>query len=124
MTQLYDDCMRPAGIEASQFGLLSLLERAAGASQASICRILAIDKTTLSRNLKLLRSKGWIEPAPASDARQRGFALTPEGRERLEAAKPHWREAQERLRKQMGTSGWDAMWTSLQTLAQAAQNAG
>ena len=55
MTQLYDAHLRPHGLESPQFALLSLLAAAGPTSQAAIGQRFGYDKTTLSRNLKVLR---------------------------------------------------------------------
>jgi DNA-binding MarR family transcriptional regulator len=120
VTQLYDRRLHGAGIEASQFALLSVLDRMPGCSQAVQGRLLAMDKTTLSRNFKLLRRRGWIEPSPGKDERERGFRLTRAGRERLEAAKPLWKAVQERLQLIMGPRQWETSFKTLRALTQAA----
>ena len=120
VTQLYDRRLHTAGIEASQFALLSVLDKMPGSSQAVQGRWLAMDKTTLSRNFKLLRQRGWIEPSPGKDERERGFRLTRAGRERLEAAKPLWKSAQERLQSILGPREWQAVFKAMRALTQAA----
>ena len=120
VTHLYDRHMHGAGIEASQFALLSLLEKMPGSSQAVQGRWLAMDKTTLSRNFKLLKQQGWIEPSPGKDERERGFRLTRKGQQRLEAAKPLWKDAQQRLQSVLGPREWEAVFKAMRALTQAA----
>jgi len=115
--------MRSAQIEASQFALLTVLDKQPGCNQEVIGRMLAFDKTTLSRNLKLLQRKGWIEPSPAEDRRVRGFRVTTSGRERLDAAKSGWSKAQEQLRSKMGAGEWESMWKAFRAVTQAAREA-
>jgi DNA-binding MarR family transcriptional regulator len=109
VTLLYDDEMR-GRLEASQFALMSVLEKNQGGSQAAIGRALGLDKTTLSRNLKLLKRNGWIENAPGRNQRERGFVLTSSGKKILKSAQPHWSRAQARLRAAMTEQQWNAMW--------------
>src|SRR6185295_5963120 len=101
VTQLYDRHLRATEIEGTQFTLLSVLSSLGPCSQAAIGHRLALDKTTLSRNLKLLKNKGWIETTAAEDGRERRYVLTVAGEKRLAAAKPAWRRAQEHLRSAM-----------------------
>ena len=122
VTQLYDEELRP-DLEAPQFALLSVLERRPGASQAVLARMLGFDKTTISRNLRLVERKGWVEPSPGGDQRERGFRLTLAGGELLRAAKPRWRRAQERLRSAMTSVEWQRMWQGLRGLGDAAYSA-
>lgn len=122
MTQLYDAHLRAAGIEGPQFALLSALGAIGPCSQAAIGQRFALDKTTLSRNLKLLKKKGWIDAAPAEDGRERRVALSAAGRKRLDAAQPCWRKAQQQLRRGMTRTEWDAMWKAFRIVTAAAQS--
>jgi DNA-binding MarR family transcriptional regulator len=120
LTHLYDAHMRQSQLEASQFGLLSVLDATQGCNQAVIGRMLDLNKTTLSRNLQLLKRKGWIESSPADDARERRFVLSTAGKQRLEAAQPAWREAQDQLRSELTATEWEAMWKAFRAVTQAA----
>lgn len=120
LTQWYDARMRQGQLEASQFGLLSVLDATQGCNQAVIGRILDLDKTTLSRNLQLLKRKGWVEASPADDARERRFVLSDSGKQKLEAVQPAWRDAQEQLRAQLSPAEWETMWKAFRVVTQAA----
>lgn len=123
MTQFYDACLAEAGIEAAQFALLMALDTAKDKGQAALGQMLGMDKTTLSRNLKVLRAKGWIESATGEDARRRSISLTAQGRARLREAKPAWRRAGEELRGGMTEREWTAMWSSLEVMTRAVTRA-
>jgi DNA-binding MarR family transcriptional regulator len=122
LTQLYDEELRPE-LQASQFALLSVLERRPGCNQSMIARALAFDKTTVSRNLSLMERKGWIEYVEAGDLRERGFHLTTAGEQLLLAARPGWRRAQNRLQSAMSSEQWDAMWNVFRNVTNAANRA-
>ena len=124
MTQFYDACLAEAGIEAAQFALLMALDTAKDKGQAALGQMLGMDKTTLSRNLKVLREKGWAESVAGEDARRRSVSLTTEGRARLREAKPAWRRAGERFREGMTEREWAAMWGSLEAMNKAVAEAG
>ena len=123
VTQLYDGHLRASDIEGAQFALLSVLKSQGPCSQAAISERFALDKTTLSRNLTLLKNKGWIESAEADDGRERRYVLSAAGERRLAAAGPAWRRAQEHLRSSMTEKEWDAMWKAFRTLTTAAHTA-
>lgn len=123
LTQLYDSYLSESQMEAAQFALMMTLDSAQGKSQTELCRILGMDKTTLSRNLKVLKAKGWVEPVVAKDARQRRMSLSAEGSRRMTAAKPAWRQAQEALRAHMREEEWSGMWATLQAATRAADEA-
>jgi DNA-binding MarR family transcriptional regulator len=107
-------------MEIPQFGLLSMLDRQPGCPQAALARTLNLDKTTLSRNLKLMERNGWIARAESDDRRERGFHLTADGKKLLRAARPGWKRAQERFQKAMG-GRWEAMWGVLGDITKAVQ---
>jgi len=123
MTQFYDACLSEAGIEAAQFALLMALDTAKDKGQAALGQMLGMDKTTLSRNLKVLREKGWVESVAGEDARRRSVSLTAEGRLRLREAKPAWRRAGERFREGMTEREWSGMWASLEAMNKAVAKA-
>ena len=124
MTQFYDACLAEAGIEAAQFALLLALDTAKDKGQAALGQMLGMDKTTLSRNLKVLREKGWVESVAGKDARRRSISLTAEGKVRLREAKPAWRRAGEMFREGMMEREWVAMWSSLEAMTRAVTRAG
>lgn len=124
LTQLYDSYLAASGIEAAQFALLMTLDAAQDKGQAALGQMLGVDKTTLSRNLKLLRDKGWVESVPGKDARRRSISLTTEGRARLREARPAWRKAGEELRKGMTEREWAGMWATLEAMNRAVAKAG
>jgi len=81
----------------------------------------ALDKTTVSRNLKLLERKGWIALSAATDKRKREFILTAAGRKRLTAATAQWKKAQNQLRAAMPPEQWDEMFRVFRAVTQTAQ---
>jgi DNA-binding MarR family transcriptional regulator len=121
LTQLYDSRLRDTGLEAPQFALMMTLEKQGPCSQVDLGRRYALDKTTVSRNLKLLERNGWISSSAASDRRKRQFTLTAAGRKRLAVAMPVWKKAQNQLRSGMAAEQWDAMFGVFRTVVQAAQ---
>ena len=123
ITQLYDSWLRPHGIEAPQFAILNLLDALGESNQATIGARFDLDKTTLSRNLKLLHEKGWIALARGADRRERTVTLTSAGRARLAAARPAWRNAQAAMEKALGVKEWRETFRTLDAVAAAAQSA-
>lgn len=123
LTQLYDGWLSETGLEAPQFALLMTLDAHGSVSQAALGRRYALDKTTMSRNLKLFERKGWVTAFGADDKRERRFAITAAGHARLAAARPEWKKAQEQLRAGMTAKQWNAMFDAFRIAARAAQAA-
>jgi DNA-binding MarR family transcriptional regulator len=123
VTQLYDEILRAHEIEGAQFALLAMIGKSGECAQASLAERFDFDKTTMSRNLRLLARKKWIEFVRGEDGRERRVRLTSIGRERLAAAKPGWRAAQARLRGSMTQRDWTAMLALLGRVTIAARTA-
>jgi DNA-binding MarR family transcriptional regulator len=102
VTRVYDDAMRPLGITASQYTLLTQLAHQDGITAVEIGFSLDIEKSTLSRNLKRLLALGLIIMDPPAGRRGRGLHLTNRGQAMLKDAYPVWQEAQRRAEAVMG----------------------
>lgn len=101
----FDEALRPVDLTNGQFSLLMSLNRPEPASMASVASVLAMDRTTLTANLKPLVRRGLVDLlADEKDKRSRQLALTPAGRSLLAAALPIWRQAQASAEKLIGTS--------------------
>lgn len=120
LTQLYDGHLRPIGIEAPQYNLLSVVGHKPGVNQATLGAIMASDKTTISRNLRLMEQKGWIAATPSADRRERGFSLTAAGQQLLASAHPHWQAAQSEFQATLTPAEWASMWAILRKVTTAA----
>lgn len=122
ITRVYDDAMRPLGITASQFTLLTQLAQQDGITAVEIGHTLDIEKSTLSRNLKRLLALGHITMDPPAGRRGRGLHLTPKGELVIQQGFPVWRDAQTRTIRVMGTesrSTLDGLLTQAEKLAAA-----
>lgn len=102
ITRVYDDALRPLGITASQFTLLTQLAQQDGITAVEIGHSLDIEKSTLSRNLKRLLALGLLTMDPPAGRRGRGLHLTPKGQDVIQKAYPVWKDAQTRAVRVMG----------------------
>lgn len=102
VTRVYDDALRPLGITASQFTLLTQLAQQDGITAVEIGHTLDIEKSTLSRNLKRLLALGLLTMDPPAGRRGRGLHLTPKGEAVIKQAYPVWMDAQSKTVKVMG----------------------
>jgi DNA-binding MarR family transcriptional regulator len=97
ITHLYDAALRPSGLRATQFTVLTVIHRLAPAGVTKIADVSVIDRTTLTRSLALLERDGLIRLVPSRDIRERLYALTNRGERALERAAPLWGAAQARV---------------------------
>jgi DNA-binding MarR family transcriptional regulator len=108
LTRLYDEALRPLGILATQLTLMNAITMTGerGAPLARLSDVLALDPTTLSRNLKALERGGLVrlQRLPA-DRRARVVFLTPAGERRVAEALPHWEAAHARIVSLLGAEG-------------------
>jgi DNA-binding MarR family transcriptional regulator len=102
VTRLYNQELRSQKIEITQFTILMALERAGEITQGKLGKVLALDSTTLTRMLELLRNRGWIQEKEGEDRRFRIIRLTSAGRTKLQQGLPHWKRAQDRLQGALG----------------------
>jgi DNA-binding MarR family transcriptional regulator len=102
VTRVYDDALRPLGITASQFTLLTQLAQQDGITAVEIGHSLDIEKSTLSRNLKRLLALGHLTMDPPAGRRGRGLHLTPKGEAVIKQAYPVWMNAQSKTTTIMG----------------------
>lgn len=102
VTRLYNEELRSEQIEITQFTILMALERAGEISQGKLGKLLALDSTTLTRMLDLLRKRGWVQEQEGEDRRFRIIRLTAAGRAKLQRTLPHWKRAQDRMKSALG----------------------
>ncbi len=102
LTQAYDQALRPSGLRLTQYSVLANVARREGLSITELAGLLAMERTTLTRNLRPLERAGLIRVAPGPDQRRRAVEITADGRRRYEAAVPLWREAERAFRRKMG----------------------
>jgi len=104
LTRMYDEALRPLGIAATQLTLLNAVTMAGeAATMGTLAEILAMDGTTLSRNLRPLEKAGLVAIARhPEDRRVRVARLTGEGQRMVEDALPLWTRAHERVVAALG----------------------
>ena len=102
VTQAYDRALRPAGIKLTQYSVLANVLRDGGLSITELAERLAMDRTTLTRNLRPLERAGWVEVGPGPDRRRRAVRITASGRRLFEAAFPLWQAAERGFRRGLG----------------------
>ncbi len=98
--------LAPSGLKATQLTMLGAISILGTARMSELASLVALDKTTLTRNLKLLQGDDLIAIAAGADRRVRVVALTRTGTDALERALPLWREAQRRMVEHLGEARW------------------
>lgn len=91
LARRFDEAFRPLGITSGQYSLLMSLNRPEPPPIGPVANLLAMDRTTLTANLKPLERKGLVETlVNPKDKRSRLLKLTEEGRTLLAKAAEIW----------------------------------
>jgi DNA-binding MarR family transcriptional regulator len=103
VTQFYDQHLAPSGLRTTQFSILSKLKRNGPMTINRLAEVMAMDRTTLGRNILPLERDGLIKIEPAAnDRRAKELHLTAAGAKRQQAALKAWTEAQGRFEETFG----------------------
>lgn len=107
VTQEFDAELAHVGLRATQYAVLCVLAgRGRGAptpSMAELADELLVEPSALSRNVAVLTRRGLVALTPLADKRQRGVALTREGKLLFQQAFPYWKRAQGRVSERLGS---------------------
>jgi DNA-binding MarR family transcriptional regulator len=106
---MYEEAMRPLGLRSTQFTILQALELAGEVSQGRLGQMLAMDSTSLTRTLAIMRRTNWVSDERGEDRRERRIRLSAKGKAKLKRAWPVWEKVQSRLRKKMGKQKWESL---------------
>jgi len=103
VSQLYDQFLASSGLRTTQFSILGRLKRKGPLTINGLAEEMAMDRTTLGRNILPLERDGLISVKPAAnDRRAKELHLTKAGEKRHQAAIKGWSEAQARFEETFG----------------------
>jgi DNA-binding MarR family transcriptional regulator len=120
VTRAYDEALRPVGLRATQLSVLVAAAADEPVSISALAKLMGMDRSTLTRNLRPLEAEGLIRVGDEGWRRSRTLEITRQGRARLRAAVPLWEKAQQTLRARLGERSWDLVRTVLEDLTTAA----
>jgi DNA-binding MarR family transcriptional regulator len=118
LARRFDDAFRPLEITHGQFSLLMSLNRPEPPTLGSVATLLAMDRTTLTANLKPLERRGLIDVRiDKDDKRSRRLAITAAGRKLLRKAFPIWEKTHVAIEFQIARGSADDLRKALRALA-------
>jgi DNA-binding MarR family transcriptional regulator len=117
VTRIYDEALRPVQLRASQFALLVALGDEGAMSIAALAKVMAMDRSTLSRNLRPLETAGFVARGHEGWRRSKSVEITAKGQARLRQGLPLWESAQREVLRRLGPSNWSRVQTGLDLLA-------
>ena len=113
ITQLYDDVLRPSGLRVTQFSILAVTRRLGPVTVTRLAEETVTDRTTLTRNLKVLSQQRLVRIVPGEDRREREVSLTDRGRAALAQAYPMWKDVQAQVAQRLGRERFRRMLSEL-----------
>ena len=107
ISQLYDEILRPSGLRGTQYTVLRFLDGRGPMTVSELGEQLGMDRTTATRNLRVLEREDRVSTEPGRDRRTRVVGITPKGRAALRKAHPLWEKAQGTVVDSLGESRWE-----------------
>ena len=104
VSQHYDRVVAASGLKTTQYSLLSQIEHLGPVRPSDLAAAMAMDASTLTRNLQPLVGAGWAEVGPGEDGRSRLVAITARGRAKRAEAQREWKRAQLALNARLGAA--------------------
>ena len=118
LARRFDEVLRPLELTQGQFSLLTSLNRPEPPSIGSVAALLAMDRTTLTANLKPLERRGLVKVSvDKEDKRSRRLTITTAGRALLSKAYPVWKKAHAETERLITGISSDAMRGALRALS-------
>ena len=79
----YDRALAHVALGAKQYNMLSQIEQLGPVAHRVLAASMALDPSTLGRNLRSLLAQQWVEVRPGADARTKLVSLTMAGQAKL-----------------------------------------
>ena len=105
VTHIFDEALRPLGVKVSQLNVLMVVAKLGPISPGDVARRLNMEKSTLSRNVERMRTRGWLKVLEGDTGRQQILKVGPAGRKLMEKSLPFWKQAQARTKAILGQRG-------------------
>ena len=102
IARVYDAELVKVGLKGTQFSLLSQVMAHGPVRPNDLARILGIDASTMTRNLRPVAHAGWVALRPGPDERSRLVEITAAGRAKQIEAKRRWAAAQQEINAILG----------------------
>lgn len=113
---IYDDALSDVDVKVSQFAVLSTVMSRETARPSELAKILAMDESTLSRNVERMCAKGWLRLERDDDRRSHWIKVTEKGMALLRKAYPAWQKAQDKVSRRLGPDGVAGLEAALRNL--------
>ncbi len=116
LTRRYDKVLKPHDVSVIQFTVLMTVRDCPEMSVNGMAGRIAMDRTTLLRNLDLLERRGLVRGFKPEKGNIRHYALTTKGEALLGQLIPKWQVAQAEIRELVGDCDPDELLGALRAL--------
>lgn len=113
ITRRYNALLKPLGLKSTQAYLMSIIYAGDFESITDLAEHLAIERSALTRNLKVLRDAGLTTSDSEGRGRAQKVVLTKAGKKTVEKVAPLWIKAQNDLRDELGDREWNRVQAAL-----------
>lgn len=121
LTHHYETHLQVSDLRITQFSLLVAIALARSVPLTRLAEVLAMDRTTLARNLKPLERQQLVTvEASTEDRRVRVITLTAQGLEKVNEALPLWKQAQTQMLSLLGPKQSQALLADAQIVMERA----
>lgn len=119
ISQYFIDELSHHGLLPTQTPILAALAAKPNATMAELSDWLAMDRTTLLRNLRPLQRDGLVRVTGGGRGHKVSLSLTPKGQKALQNFLPDWQVAQQKIIKTLGKERWSEILRDLERAALA-----
>ena len=109
ITQLFDEILKPSGLQITQFAVLVGIALFGSPTINQLAKGLVMDRTTLTRNLKPIEKLGLIKIKQGDDKRTYVVELTAKGKLALNKTLPYWEKARATVSEEFGQKHLDGL---------------
>jgi DNA-binding MarR family transcriptional regulator len=114
ISRIYNESLSAGKLTISQFNVLTAIVKREPVAPGQICSALHIEKSTISRNITLMRKNGWI--SAQAKGRILFLSTTAKGRAVYEDALPLWEQAQQKALRVAGEDIFQHIETTVRSL--------
>ncbi|MEM6802357.1 MAG: MarR family transcriptional regulator [Bacteroidota bacterium] len=98
----YQQKIQPFGLRGSMLSILFIIGKNPGINQKSLADMLVLDASTMSRDIKKMKEKGWLLIQKAEDNRNSFLSLSKEGYQLVEEVAPVWEKLHTKVEQLLG----------------------
>lgn len=107
---IYDEALAPLGVNIAQYSLMRTIARRQPVSFTELGRVAQLDRSTVSRNVRVLDRLGLVDMTRSDDDhREAAVSLSAQGAALLDEAMPLWEICQKEIETRLGPDRMNAL---------------